>query len=207
MILLPGTPVKIYPIILPGGGVPVSNNDRDTLTPDEAKRADNYRHQRDRDNFTACRATLHRILGDVEIKIGKSGKPSAQGFTFNVSHTKTHAVIAITRDPSVSQLGIDIECIDPDFPHLQAARRHFPSGETAHLESLASTDIPAVFTRLWTAREAALKALGTGLQWELDRIAIDLRAKTAKTCDQEYQLHFPAIPGFPENHLVTVAVS
>ena len=207
MIALPNTPVKIYPLILPGGGVPFQNKDRAALTPEEIVRADRYRNPLDRDNFTTCRATLHRLLDDAPITLTESGKPISEGITFNVSHTKTHAVIAITRDPSVSQLGIDIEKIDPDFPHLQAARRHFPPGETALLESLPPTEIPTVFTRLWTAREAALKALGTGLQWDLDRIAIDLKAKTASTCDHKYDLHFPEIPGFPENHLVTIAVA
>ncbi len=206
MIAIPGTPIEIHPIILPGGGAAIRKEDRATLTSEEIVRADNYRHQRDRDNFIACRAALRRLLNGAEITFNESGKPLTKNTTFNVSHTKTHAVIALTQAPSIAQLGIDIERIDPKFPHLQAARRHFPPEESTHLASLAPTEIPTHFTRLWTAREAALKALGTGLQWDLDRIAVDLEAQTAKTADQVYHLHFPTIPGFPEDHLITIAI-
>ncbi len=84
---------------------------------------------------------------------------------FNLSHTEGLIICAVT---SGAPLGVDVEDTGPSAEYLCLARRFFHPAETALLEALAPDQLPLAFYRLWTLKEAYLKALGTGLTSSLD---------------------------------------
>jgi 4'-phosphopantetheinyl transferase len=96
---------------------------------------------------------------------GGGGRPSlaapfdAGGLDFNLAHTQGLVVLAVARG---LRFGIDVERYDKNVP-LAAARRYFSNREVAALEGLPPAAQPWRFLRLWTLKEAYLKALGRGI--------------------------------------------
>ncbi|MGH8978135.1 MAG: 4'-phosphopantetheinyl transferase family protein, partial [Acidimicrobiia bacterium] len=88
---------------------------------------------------------------------GKPALPEHEGLDFSLSHCRATAIVAVARAVSV---GVDVEVVRAR-PHLErlAARMLSPA---EHAEWL--TGDPAArtieFLRLWTAKEAYLKAVG-----------------------------------------------
>lgn len=119
--------------------------------------------------------------------LGAYGKPrlaapNAPGF--NLSHSGEIALLAIARgvDP-----GIDVEALRPRPRALQLAQRYFTAAEAAALARRSETDRQQAFYRLWTAKEAVLKALGRGLAFGLDRIGFELAANGTAVSPQDFQ--------------------
>lgn len=102
---------------------------------------------------------------------GAHGKPAAllhgspAGPAFNLSHTHGLVGVALAAIPGV-QLGFDLEPIDRRAP-IEVARRYFTATEIAWLEGLAPSARAEGFFRLWTLKEAFLKATGKGLTQDL----------------------------------------
>ena len=84
---------------------------------------------------------------------------AARALNFNLAHTQGLVVMAVGRLPG---LGVDVERAD-DRPRLALARRYFSAVEAAALEALPADQQPRRFKRLWTLKEAYLKAIGTGV--------------------------------------------
>lgn len=98
---------------------------------------------------------------------GKPYAPELPGFDFNLSHAGNEVLLAFARGQA---LGVDLE---RDNRHLSIdgiARRFFAAAEADALERLDAASRRDAFLRLWTAKEAVLKALGEGLQFGLDRL-------------------------------------
>lgn len=149
------------------------------LSPDEAARADRFRLARDRRRFVAARAGLRRLLGAalgqaperLALDLGPEGKPELAGHPlhFNLSHSGELAAIALCRDAAV---GIDIEQIRP-LDDLDGLIATACSGrEAAALATLPPRRRQEAFFRVWTRKEAYLKALGSGLAVALDLFSV-----------------------------------
>ncbi len=128
------------------------------------------------------RAPLRRVLAaylDVRPEIiglrqNGHGRPVLDGtlagrLDFNWSHSGTRAVIAVAR--SLPVLGVDIEHVRPGRSFMALAKRFYAPGEYAQLASLRDDEQPQAFIRLWTAKEALLKAHGRGLSHGLHKVA------------------------------------
>ncbi|WP_155931750.1 4'-phosphopantetheinyl transferase superfamily protein [Methylopila sp. 73B] len=97
---------------------------------------------------------------------GPGGKPRIAGphdlrsLRFNLSHTDGLLALAVSRDCDV---GVDVERLDPlaDFEGL--AEVAFAPCERDAVRAAATEQRAARFFRLWTAKEALLKAQGLGL--------------------------------------------
>lgn len=63
----------------------------------------------------------------------------------------------------VHDTGADIERIDPDLDIRMLARDHFSDGECKALAQLSNEHARILFFRLWSAKEAILKATGRGI--------------------------------------------
>ena len=100
---------------------------------------------------------------------GAHGKPQARldgrpaGVAFNLSHTEGLVGVAVAPE---LPLGFDIEPMTRRAP-LEIARRYFSASETAWLEGLAAPARGEAFFRLWTLKEAFIKATGKGLTQDL----------------------------------------
>jgi 4'-phosphopantetheinyl transferase len=153
---------------------------RDLLLPDELTRADRYVFPADRDRFTVTRGILRSLLQDrlplqgrpVEFVFNQYGKPELPGgeLRFNVTHSGDFALIAITRQ---AEVGIDIEEISELRGVDQLAATVFTSAELAEFEALDGEARIRLFFRIWTCKEAVIKAAGAGLSLPVQRIQID----------------------------------
>jgi 4'-phosphopantetheinyl transferase len=149
-----------------------------TLTPAERARADRYRFPADARRFSVARGWLRQVLG-AELGIpgpdvtfadtrGKPRLAPAGGPCFNLSHAGELVVIAI----SAGEVGVDIEPETSAPAALEAAAIACTPAEAAALDRLPAEQRPSAALRLWTAKEAYLKATGEGLSVAPDQIEI-----------------------------------
>ena len=159
------------------------------LSDEERVRAARFRFDDPRRQFVICRATLRQLLGTlcgvapqaVSFQYGSRGKPelvtqevnsSIPQIEFNDSHSGTIGLIAIAVG---APIGIDVEEISPDIKFQQLAERFFAPTEATELTRLRPEKQLDGFYRVWTCKEAYIKAKGDGLSLSLSsfRVAID----------------------------------
>ncbi len=179
--------------------LPAANGVATFLTANEQERAGRFRFEADRRRWSACRSALREILAhelgmtakDVPIVIDSMGKPMLaapwQDLHFNLSHCDGLAVVALSRDAPV---GIDIE-------HETRAAA-LPECETSfcHPAELASLpdktpDRAIALLDLWTAKEALLKALGTGLTSAPEKLRIDFTTCPFRAAADPFEARIP----------------
>jgi len=113
---------------------------------------------------------------------GKPYAPALAVIDFNLSHARDHALIAIARG---QPLGVDLERVDRKLDAHDLARRFFSKREADALDALPEAQRATAFLRLWTCKEAVLKALGAGISFGLDRVAFELDATGSPTAIAE----------------------
>jgi 4'-phosphopantetheinyl transferase len=146
------------------------------LVAEELNRAARLRFRTLRRSFVVTRGMLRVLLGrylnqhpaSIRFAYGLNGKPkitSSAGIQFNLAHSHSMAVVAIT---SHCPIGVDLEHIRP-MPDMRDVAKHFLcAAEAAELMSLLPSERERAFFRCWTRKEAYLKALGDGLSAPLD---------------------------------------
>ena len=154
----------------------------DTLSEDEVARAGRFVFEHDKRRFVAAHTALRTVLslytgqGPKELDLGETanGKPVLHGssLAFNLSHSGALALLAVADD---SEIGIDIQHVTSGLDETSIARTLFSPGEIDHLATLAADERRMMFFRLWTCREAMLKAAGVGLYGTGLEIALDER--------------------------------
>lgn len=152
------------------------------LSGDETARSRNFATPRLRRRFVAGRAGLRSLLGEhlgldpraLVFVLNEFGKPSlAQdpSLHFSLSHSEDQAVLAMS---DTLMVGADIELMRT-FEHLDLARRFFCANEIAAIESLPDpAERRQAFFRIWTLKEAVVKALGKGLSIPLDSFEVSI---------------------------------
>ena len=157
----------------------------DPVSPAEEARAHGMRSARRRREFLVCRGTLRRILAEtlgieplaVPIREGAHGKPRLElrsasfgglpPLGFNVSHSGARFIVAVALD---MEPGIDVERIRPRRGLARLTRRFFSPAEQRAVPD-APDPMPAFF-RVWTPKEAVIKADGRGVSLGLDRFDV-----------------------------------
>ena len=128
------------------------------------------------------RRLLARYLGTradaVELADGTHGRPELAGLRrnelrFNWSHSGDRALVAVARSV---QPGVDLEHKRRPGARdvLVLARRFFAPREAQALAAMSADDRSQAFLRLWTVKEAVLKAHGRGLAYGLHRVVVEL---------------------------------
>lgn len=152
------------------------------LSTAELARAARFRFDEHRRRWIVAHIALRQVLGHelavspaaLTFASGSGGKPRLTGdhadaLEFNLSHSGAMALIAVSRSCPV---GVDVEMIEP-MPDLEAvAERQFAPEERQALRALPDADRVGAFYRIWTRKEAFIKATGTGLGHALDRFAV-----------------------------------
>ena len=163
----------------------------DVLTEAERMRSARLARIADRINFTVTRAELRRILArelDVEPRATLlveplSGKPrlcASHGrpdIDFSVSHTDGMSVIALARR---GRVGVDIERCRAVPEKLKIAMEVFGGDVARSISAFPEAKRDEAFLRLWTAGEAYVKAIGTGLAIRREPIPLRIRPDDAQ---------------------------
>lgn len=144
------------------------------LPPDEQAVAARFQSNSARSNFIICRWTLRRLLArhvgrtPESIQLGRTrhGKPfvanphQTRQMHFNVSHTDGLALIGLS---PCSELGVDAEQISQAIDVETIVQSAFSVQEASVIESAPLALRVQTCLRLWTRKEATLKASGIGL--------------------------------------------
>lgn len=129
-------------------------------------------------------SSLLRVPGDeLRFGYGEYGKPYLPDFPdlrFSVSHSGGGIAFACGSAP----IGIDMERIGK--ADMRIAQRFFTERERGLIAS--SADANGAFFRIWTAKEAYVKLLGTGLHTPLDSFDV--------TCAPGVRFDSLPLPGF-----------
>lgn len=155
---------------------------RRLLSPAECDRVDRFVTDELTRRSLVCRAVLRWIVGatlsispnEVRFQIGPHGKPSLSGdhgaqLEFNVSHTGDVALIAVAAGRT---LGVDVEALDRRVNRDELAARFFSPQECQAYFALDESQRVAAFYRIWTCKEAYLKAIGAGLSFPLGKFSV-----------------------------------
>jgi 4'-phosphopantetheinyl transferase len=168
----------------------------DSLSPQERARADRYKCPAARQEFVTARYLLRSLLtkkiGNIqppewEIIIEDGGRPciarrqirNCPNLIFNISHTMGLVAVAISED--CNKLGVDVENVCARGPDLKSVSATFAKPETELLCSCNTEAYNAYFYRLWTVKEAYLKAQGWGLMVSLDSFTVDMGISSQST--------------------------
>ena len=147
---------------------------------EERQRARAFSRDELRLRFLASRGVLREVLarwigtepGALIFANGPQGKPSLaahDGLHFNLAHSADLMVLAVG---TCGELGVDVERFRPMSDALAIARRFFTAREAAWLEAHPAARRGMEFFRLWTRKEAVLKACGLGIGHGLDRLEL-----------------------------------
>jgi 4'-phosphopantetheinyl transferase len=146
------------------------------LTADERARAERYVFPRDRRRFAVGRASLRRILSSalgcpvdtVLLSTDPRGKPYLPGHPchFNLTNSGELALVAVSREV----VGVDVEQLRPLKDLRGLAASCFSLAEQHALAR--QPDQIAGFFRIWTRKEAVIKAIGEGLGFPLQRFTV-----------------------------------
>lgn len=125
------------------------------------------------------RTTLSRYA-DVEpgqwvFRGNEHGRPEIAGpsgvtpLRFNLSHTAGLVACAVTVGKAI---GLDVECVHRPLRWEAIARRFFAAEEVRALSRVPEAERDVAFFRLWTLKEAYVKARGLGLTLPLRQFAV-----------------------------------
>lgn len=158
------------------------------LSPQEAAQAARFVDPLLAARYAVAHGFMREILGvltavppdALEFGTGEHGKPfllpspqAAHGslpLRFNLSHTShaSDAWAAVAVNP-LHEIGVDIELIRPiDLDLAQS----MTEDEQGHLDAEAAEERTLKFYRIWTLKEAALKASGHGLAAGLECLSV-----------------------------------
>jgi 4'-phosphopantetheinyl transferase len=158
---------------------------RQCLDANELARAGRFHFERDRIIYTAAHWLLRSALAEAgglpaaawRFANGPHGKPRIDpalghdALSFNLSHTKALVACAIT---SGTEIGIDVELMEPRRSGLDIAEYYFSAAEVKLLHAMPAALQMRTFFRLWTLKESLIKTTGEGLQRALDSFSFAL---------------------------------
>ena len=147
------------------------------LDPDELVGADRFRRTTTRNQHVVGRAMARRLLGDckvapqtIQFSAGRYGKPQVlrpaeAKQPFNIAHTDGMVLCGVA-DDQTELVGVDVEAIGRRTS-TDLAERYFSKPEIEFLRSKPVPEQQYFFLRIWTLKEAFIKAIGTGLHTPL----------------------------------------
>jgi 4'-phosphopantetheinyl transferase len=144
------------------------------LSSEEKTKANRFRFSHDQNRYVVAHGLLRIILGayverepaELIIERTNTGKPNlvtseeVSTIQFYMTHSEDIVCYIISK---VSEVGIDIEFINPNFDWYSIAKLYFTTPEMSLLESLPDDEQVKTFFTLWTRKEAFLKVTGKGL--------------------------------------------
>lgn len=170
-----GNGIHIWRVYIPSN-IKVLDGSDDVLSETELSWAGEYKLVADRNRFIVLRVILRTLLGlytglnpnQVTINNDIYGKPyianaNITPIHFNLSHSGDWILIGFSNQT----IGVDIEFINPDFPFEEVLNNYFSSKEIDFVNRNGGRD---AFYKLWTRKEAYLKAAGKGISDDLIKV-------------------------------------
>lgn len=141
-----------------------------------------------------------RLVRSPTGKPGLAPEWARQGLTFSLSHSGDWLLIACTRH---NHVGVDLEHERRMARARELAARFFPAIEQQHLVPLDEPDLSLEFLRLWTAKEALIKAAGAGIAGHIGQVAVaasdaglhPVALPETWPPPEAWSLHSPDLPG------------
>lgn len=154
------------------------------LAPDERLHLLRYRRESAAERYVLTRALVRTVLAahlglpPAEIPVSRTaaGKPVvAHELHFNVSHSGDLILMAVSEQRPV---GVDVERRRPVSGVAQLEKRWLTADERRDLEALRALGIDEsdAFLRVWSLKEARLKAIGVGIAGATSAPVHDLEA-------------------------------
>ncbi|WP_203076426.1 4'-phosphopantetheinyl transferase family protein [Falsiroseomonas ponticola] len=155
------------------------------LEPAEQARAARFVSDLDRHAYIAAHALARRMLAEAgglapdtwRFVEGPAGKPEVAPkhgmpwLRFNISHTRNLVACAVARDDDV---GLDVEDLTRREAGEGIAERFFAPSEAAMIAALPRAERHEAFLRIWTLKEAFVKATGEGIAMGLENFGFTL---------------------------------
>jgi len=149
------------------------------LSTAEKTRCAAFHREKHRAEYALSHAMLRLALSEYapvkpeewQFLTGEKGKPEiaspalATPLFFNLSHTDGLAVCVAGR---IRTLGVDVENMSRKVSPQELAKRFFAHGEYEYLRTMPPGSQREAFFRIWTLKEAYIKASGEGLTIPLD---------------------------------------
>ncbi len=164
----------------------------DMLSDEEKERATRFRFNKHRERYIRGRAFLRSMVADslnidgnaLELQTNEFEKPFAinNPVYFNLSHSSATAVLVISEKMPI---GIDLEFIDRKVDVLQLAPTVFIASEVKRLEKADEEKAKHLFFQFWTAKEAYLKMLGTGLSLSPKKLQLRFENNKPVSCSSK----------------------
>lgn len=199
--------LRVWTLRVDGTEEPATAQWRSLLDATEQARADRFVFARHRVEYIAAHALLRSALTSIvagadatawRLVGGENGKPVAwlgdhpAPVSFNLSHTEGMVGVAAMTCPE-RDVGFDLEALHRKVT-LDIADHYFRPEEIAWLRSLPEPNRSNGFLRLWTLKEAFIKATGKGLSQDLAAFWFDLPPPrihfTAALPEREEDWHF-----------------
>jgi 4'-phosphopantetheinyl transferase len=151
------------------------------LSEEERFRATAFKNSGDCDRYIRVRGIVRTILGyylgekarNVTIKYNSFGKPyhKTNQVFFNVSHSSEMALLAVSIS---AEVGVDLELIDKTLDFAPIVERFFSETEKKAIHALPPEVKLEGFYKIWTRKEACIKAIGKGLAYPLACFSVPL---------------------------------
>jgi len=176
------------------------------LSNSEVERAQSYRFEKDQRRYLVTQTRKREILGGyLDIQPAElvftqtpTGRPEVEGLFFSISHTAGRSVLAVS---TAGPLGIDLEKVTPRTDLDELAEYILTKEEKEHYLALPAQEHLTAFYKVWTAKEAYLKALSTGLQIEPRLVTTNFPQLTQVVTKQHPALRLTALPTEPDYQL------
>lgn len=110
---------------------------------------------------------INYIIDHTPVTHNDYGKPSLTEFPkikYNLSHANGIAVCLISH----RECGVDCEAVRPYRPNV--VKRAFSENEKLLIENTAENERDLLFFRLWTLKEAYVKAIGIGISYPMNTV-------------------------------------
>lgn len=158
------------------------NADLALLDEAEVRRAADLLFPQERRQFVMGRAFVRRVLAHytgrppraIPISTGRNGKPALShaegGIGFNLSRSRSGYLLGVIEG---LELGVDLEERHHVLDRNQLARAYFARQEFNVLQTRIHGVRDDLFLRIWTRKEAVLKAAGAGLSEAPNRFEVD----------------------------------
>jgi 4'-phosphopantetheinyl transferase len=153
----------------------------ETLSKTEKERACRFQFQNDRKRYTESHGFLRQVLAvycncqpvELEFDEGPYGKPLLtfpEGLLeFNISHSGGCTLIGVTRQHAC---GVDIERLRQNVAITNIVSDWFSPEERRLIDSVPADHQIQTFFRIWTMKEAVVKAMGAGMSVPLNEVKI-----------------------------------